>query len=635
MKHRQYILLVDDREDNLLAMSLLLRDHGAECLFAQSGRDALEVLLTHDVALALIDVQLGEMDGFELAELMRGSVRTRDIPIIFVTGASHDSARMFKGYDVGAVDFLIKPLDPRVLANKARTFLRLQQQKDDLEEARRQLQAVMDAVPVGISFSNDPIGGRMESNPALLKQFSACAGDDVWSADFFTAKAKVSASDLPLERVVREGRPAGPMELQVRLANGRLWWAEVSAAPIHNASGSVVGGVAVSVDITERKRLEEALRSSEQMFRTLADNMSQLAWMADGAGTISWYNRRWLDYTGMALQDLIDVRWDSLLHPEHKARVIATLEQHLKSGLPWEETFPLRGRDGSYRWVLSRAVPIQDTATQTVHWFCTSTDITAQQEAKETLRRAVALRDEFLSVASHELRTPLTALGLQLEGLRRLSAQGRVDGLSDRAALKLDIAVQQGKRLNILVDGLFDVTRIESGRLALEWERFDLGDCINQVAERLIDVASRAGCELRVHGRRSVEGTWDRSRIDQVVMNLITNAIKYGAGHPVDVTLQEDGESVRIAVHDEGIGIAAPDQHRIFGRFERAVSPTRYGGLGLGLYISSQIVQAHGGTIEVESSVGKGSTFTVQLPRNSGSPLRAVRGSVDREHAAR
>lgn len=144
MTARPKILMVDDREENLLALGQLLKEYDAEILAARSGTEALELLLTHDVALALLDVCMPRMDGFELAELMRGTARTRDIPIIFITAAGWDPSHVFKGYDVGAVAFLIKPFDPRVLGNKVRTFLRLHRQNEELAEARRRLQADVD-----------------------------------------------------------------------------------------------------------------------------------------------------------------------------------------------------------------------------------------------------------------------------------------------------------------------------------------------------------------------------------------------------------------------------------------------------------------------------------------------------------
>ncbi|AEI62958.1 ATP-binding protein [Corallococcus macrosporus] len=225
---------------------------------------------------------------------------------------------------------------------------------------------------------------------------------------------------------------------------------------------------------------------------------------------------------------------------------------------------------------------------------------------------AVRLRDEFLSVASHELKTPLTSLKLQ-HGLidRALGAAG-----GDKVRPRLATAMRQVQRLSALVDSLLDVSRISLGRLTLEPAEVDLGQAVRDAVERLEEVFIQAGCSVRVDVPGPLPGQWDSLRLDQVLVNLLTNAAKYGAGRPVLVEAAFDGEeSVRVSVRDEGIGISAEDLPRLFRRFERAVSERHYGGLGLGLYISRQIVDAMGGRIEVESRPGLGSMFTVCLPR--------------------
>jgi signal transduction histidine kinase len=225
---------------------------------------------------------------------------------------------------------------------------------------------------------------------------------------------------------------------------------------------------------------------------------------------------------------------------------------------------------------------------------------------------AVRLRDEFLSVASHELKTPLTSLKLQ-HGLidRALGAESRA-----KVVPRLSTAMRQVQRLTALVDSLLDVSRISLGRLALEPADVDLGQAVRDAVDRMEEVFAQAGCSVRVDVPGPLPGRWDSLRLDQVLVNLLTNAAKYGAGHPVVVEACLEGEeAVRLSVRDEGIGIAAEDLPRLFGRFERAVSERHYGGLGLGLYISRQIVDAMGGRIEVESRPGVGSLFTVRLPR--------------------
>ena len=233
---------------------------------------------------------------------------------------------------------------------------------------------------------------------------------------------------------------------------------------------------------------------------------------------------------------------------------------------------------------------------------------TLYQEA----RAAVRVRDDFLSVAGHELRTPLAAVLLQLESLERQLRSDAAD--LPRIAARVGKATASAVRLGDLIQELLDVSRITSGRLRLDPEPLDLAQLVGDVVGKLADAAALAGCELQVDLAAPVPGQWDRMRMEQVVGNLLANAIKYGAGAPIDVSLAASGDAAVLRVTDRGIGIEPRDLERIFGRFERAVSARHYGGFGLGLWIAREIVEAAGGAIAVASTPGQGATFTVTLP---------------------
>jgi predicted ATPase/signal transduction histidine kinase len=230
-------------------------------------------------------------------------------------------------------------------------------------------------------------------------------------------------------------------------------------------------------------------------------------------------------------------------------------------------------------------------------------------------QRAVHLRDQFLSVASHELRTPITSLKLRLETLRRAAVRdGRLPETTlDSLARLLHSTVQ----LQRLTDELLDVTRIEQGQMTMQPAEVDLGAVVREVTENLELDLTASGCALSIRSSGPVMGRWDARRLDQVVTNLLSNAIKFGAGRPIEVSVQDAGQTAQLSVEDHGIGIDAARVAHVFDRFERAVSPVHYGGLGLGLYLARAIVEAHGGTIGVESRLGEGSTFTVTLPKTA------------------
>jgi PAS domain S-box-containing protein len=232
-----------------------------------------------------------------------------------------------------------------------------------------------------------------------------------------------------------------------------------------------------------------------------------------------------------------------------------------------------------------------------------------REELLAATQRALALRDDFLMIASHELRTPVTNVSLQLQQLVRQIERG---GTLQNIAELSEAALREAARLSALIDALLHA-QVAKGHLALELDEVDLAELAREVTDRLRMRAEQAGSEL-VIDVVPIQGRWDRLRLDQVLTNLLLNALKYGRGRPVRVRARTDGPLAQIEIADEGIGVTSENTRRIFDKFERAV-PAHYGGLGLGLFIARQIVEAHDGRVEVESTPGVGSTFRVTLPR--------------------
>jgi signal transduction histidine kinase len=266
---------------------------------------------------------------------------------------------------------------------------------------------------------------------------------------------------------------------------------------------------------------------------------------------------------------------------------------------------PTHAPDGTVDGVITFAVEVTDHVQARMQ---------IESMAAE-LRQAVVARDEFISVASHELRTPLTPLFLQVQMLRKHSAAGTVP--QPELVQRLGMMERSIERMTELIDQLLDVSRITANRLDLSLGEVDLVALARDAVQRQKPALDQSGSTLSFDAPPSVSGTWDRLRLQQVLSNLVSNAIKYGAGKPIRLRITREKGLVRLCVEDQGIGIAAADQARIFERFERAVSTRHYGGFGLGLWIVRQFVEAMGGKIRVESEVGKGSTFTVELPHHS------------------
>lgn len=242
-------------------------------------------------------------------------------------------------------------------------------------------------------------------------------------------------------------------------------------------------------------------------------------------------------------------------------------------------------------------------------------ELSQQHAVTASLREAVHVRDEFLSIASHELKTPLASFRLQLELLhRQLSTESR-----KAVGPRLVTAGRQVQRLHTLVETLLDVSQLSTGRLTLHPEELDLSQVVAETVDRMRDELERAGSQVTLAAEGPVVGRYDRLRIEQLMTNLLSNAARYGQGKPVEVRIREGADAVLLSVKDQGLGIAPEDTRRIFERFERAVSGRHYGGLGLGLWVARQVVEAHGGRILVDSAPGQGSVFTVELPRRGPS----------------
>ena len=383
------LLIVDDLPENLMALEASIRDEAWSIHQASSGEEALALLLEHEFALAILDVQMPGMNGFELAELIRGMARTKHLPIVFVSAAGKELDYAFKGYENGAVDFLYKPLDAYAVKSKVQVFVDLYRQRTEL---RRQL-----------------------------------------------------------------------------------------------------------VALEESRRRQQAL-------------VSEL------------------------------------------------------------------------------------------------------QTAQVDLRRALQMRDEFMSMVVHELRTPLSVLAMEVRVRQHQVAAGNTTFfLPENLSKMFERDQRQVRSLTRLIDDMLDVSQIQHGKLSIRRGKCDLSAMLKRVVAEVQGQRSDVPITLKADCVDLV-GEWDEFRLEQVVVNLLTNALRYGAGKPIRVELAQLPGAAAIRVSDQGVGIAPEDRGRVFEQFVRVGDRQRVAGLGLGLYITKQLVEAHGGTISVDSTLGEGSTFTVALP---------------------
>jgi signal transduction histidine kinase len=384
------LLIVDDLPENLRALDAVIRDEHRQVFQATSGEEALSLMLEHEFALAILDVQMPGMDGFELAELMRGTERTRNIPIVFVSAAGRELNYAFKGYEQGAVDFLHKPLDPDAVRSKVKVFVTLDQQR---REMRRQMEA-----------------------------------------------------------------------------------------------------------------LERSRREQDTLLREL-------------------------------------------------------------------------------------------------------------NQTQEELQRSLRMRDDFMSLVAHELRTPLNTLFLETQMRSLQLKRGNLQAFNpEQTASMIKRDERQIKAMIRLIDDMLDVSRMKSGTLSIRPAKVELMGLLERVVSDLSLQATAAGSTLQLASHAPVEGWWDEFRIEQVIVNLLTNALRYGGGGVVEISVETDGCSARIDVRDHGKGIAADFIERIFEPYERGAKSGEPKGLGLGLYISRQLAASHQGQLTVQSTPEEGATFSLTLP---------------------
>jgi PAS domain S-box-containing protein len=416
------------------------------------------------------------------------------------------------------------------------------------------------------------------------------------------------------------------------VSTGKTGFFNATYSPVLGSDGGVVGGIGLIQDITEERRRTAALSETETRFQNMADVSPVLLWMAGTDSLCNFFNQTWLDFTGRKLEQELGVGWAEGVHVEDFQRCIDTYMAAFNARRRFEMEYRLRRADGEYRWLLDRGAPRFAADGSFAGYIGSCVDITDFKVLENELRRSVESRDDFISVASHELKTPLTSLQLQLELVQRILSK-RAESPPGDVLPKVGAALSQIYRLGKLVEQLLDVSRVNTGRLRLDYEAARLDELVKESTQRMMSSAEAAGSALSVEGNGAIEGRWDRIRMDQVLRNLIGNAIKYGRGLPVVVSYEANGAHVRISVRDQGIGISPQDHDRIFERFERAVTARHYSGLGLGLWITREIVTAHGGSISVVSQPGAGSTFTVDVPLvpkaeavRDGRPARAAAG---------
>src|SRR6185437_14832345 len=536
------ILLVDDRPENLLALEAILEPLGQRLVRATSGKEALRRLLERDFAVILLDVQMPGMSGFETAQVIKSRERTKFIPIIFLTAINKEDEYVFKGYSVGAVDYMFKPFQPEILRSKVSVFVdlyvqqhRIAEQEQRIREIERQeleLRHVRELLQSEARF-REIVSSAMDAivvfdssncitmvNGAAERMFGRPSNDAIGSAigSLFpetTADQTVAAIRAAGERTTGDV-PLRPEALTACRANGDTFPIEASVSSLETATGRTY--TLIARDVSERIAHEQAL---EEQARSLATSAKELTELNEEL------HRRQVD-----------------------------------------------------------------------------------------LERAMTARSRFYASMSHELRTPINAV----LGYSTLLLENIYGPLNDKQTEVIERTQKAARHLLELVNDVLDLSKIEAGKIDLRLQPVEFPTLIEDLFVTVRPLADEHGSVLTLNrtGDEVTRVISDPRRVRQILLNLLSNAIKFGRGQPITVTCEtRDDGGVVVSVTDQGEGISAEDQERIFHEFVQLGRTQLQDGTGLGLPISRRLAELLRGSLTVESEVGSGSTFRLQLPASA------------------
>lgn len=404
------------------------------------------------------------------------------------------------------------------------------------------------------------------------------------------------------------------IELEQRLLrhDGAYLWHLTRVCVCRDKAGEVIMWVGSSTNIHEQKCAQEALKASEAHFKALANSNSLLIWQTDTNCKTTYVNDTWRAYTGMAEgAEISEETWLNNIHPEDREQAKEEFETAFKDRVIVHSKYRFKDqRDGQYRWMLDNAHPVFNPGFE--GYIGSMTDIHTQEMAQIAANLLMQKKDEFLGIATHELKTPITSMKASLQVLENTFKQENAN--LEKVVPIVALANKQAKKLTHIVEDLLDVTKIQSGKMELKKSTYVLNESLQDCLQEIQPQSNKH--EIVIEQVEHIQLTADRTRLEQVIVNLLSNAVKYSPKMGrIAIAIVMDKNTLRFSVSDQGIGIPADKQAYIFDRFFRVhESSQMFAGLGLGLFISSEIIKQHGGIMGLESEEGKGSTFWFTLP---------------------
>ncbi|HJQ10137.1 MAG TPA: PAS domain-containing sensor histidine kinase, partial [Gemmatimonadaceae bacterium] len=498
----------------------------------------------------------------------------------------------------------------------------LQERDAELEASEQQLRSSQQRLHAALDASStstwlwDIHTNAVESDEGLYRLFGVDPAKATGSFELYVSLIHPEDRDRVIAAARRCATECVDLDEEFRIVrpDGTMRWAVDKGKTICGEDGKPQYVIGACVDITER-------RVRDEQFRALAESIPQLAWMANAAGDRDWFNQRWYEYTGATLAEAQGWKWQQFCHPEHRDQLADGIRRAWKNQEPWEDTFLLRAKDGRYRWFLSRAQPIRDADGNVVRWFGTSTDINELREAELARDRALAeaerankAKSAFLAAMSHDLRTPLNAIG----GFAELAADGMYGPVTPEQRDAMGRIRRAGNHLLTLINDILSFAKIEAGRVQLQVTELSVNEVLAATALMIELQARKKGLSLEIErGSEDVRVRADRERTLQILINLLTNSVKFTDAGSINVHWEADDGDVMIDVTDTGRGIPADRLASVFEPFVQVgrSEEEQQQGVGLGLATSRELARAMGGDLTVKSEVGRGSTFTLKLPR--------------------
>jgi len=619
------ILIVDDREDNLLSLEAILRDLGPQIVKARSGQEALRAAFDRDFAVVLLDVRMPDMDGFETASLLRRRKRSEHTPIILVTAADASPLDLTRGYSVGAVDYLFKPFMPEVLRAKVKIFLELHRKSRELHESEARYQTLTDVAPVGV-FRCAADGSRTYVN-ARWCEMTGLTPDEAKGRGWLRA---IHPEDrdrwlATWEQAVKRGVPFS-CEYRILRPGGETAWALGQSRAEVTPSGEVIGYVGTVTDITRRKLSEEALQQSEGRYRTLVENIPGAVYRcaAGGDRAIHFVTEQIQVITGYAASHFTTHpgAYREIVHSEDLPVLTAAVERAAQGREAYAVDYRVLHRDGRVRWVFDKGRAVLENPEGTPLVFDgVLFDITDRKMAEEKLRdRTVELQeairelDAFSYTVAHDLRAPLRAMC----GFSEAMLEDFGPSLEPTCRKYVGLIRDGSRRMDALIQDLLSYSRLAREEIPLQ--PVALGEVLDDALRALeADIRSR-GAEVAVE-RPLPEVVANRMALVRVVTNLVSNGVKFVGKDKVPrvrVRAEGLGKVVRLWVEDNGIGIAPEHHDRVFRVFERLHRQEQYPGTGIGLAVVQKAMARMGGGSGVESEPGRGSRFWIEMPAHTG-----------------